>query len=148
MNGVRCPKCGEIDASKFAKNSARSNGLQVYCKACHQDRQKADRARQGHRVYWNLKTRYGLTLEEYNLLLAKQDGVCAICEQPEIMKRSGKVIRLAVDHDHSCCPGKTSCGKCVRGLLCHNCNQILGRWKDGPLVLERAIFYLARKSVA
>jgi hypothetical protein len=51
---------------------------------------------------------------------------------------------FAVDHDHSCCPGRKACGKCIRGLLCANCNQGLGKFKDDPKLLRNAIDYLAR----
>jgi hypothetical protein len=38
---------------------------------------------------------------------------------------------LHVDHDHSCCPAlSTSCGKCVRGLLCFGCNTLVGRVEE------------------
>ena len=47
-----------------------------------------------------------------------------------------------MDHYHKCCPGKTSCGKCVRGLLCGNCNTILGRQRDDAEVFFRMGRYL------
>ena len=47
-----------------------------------------------------------------------------------------------IDHDHSCCPGINSCGKCVRALLCHNCNTTLGRVGDDPEILQAMIAYL------
>ena len=64
---------------------------------------------------------YNLTFEDYLNMLVWQGGACAIC------KLSVDGYRLSVDHDHACCPGKTSCGRCVRGLLCTRCNWTLGR---------------------
>jgi hypothetical protein len=75
-------------------------------------------------------------------MLERQGGVCAICGLP---CKSGK--RLSIDHDHSCCPGKGSCGKCVRGLLCMNCNNGLGHFKDDPELLGTAIAYLTTAKV-
>jgi hypothetical protein len=66
-----------------------------------------------------------------------QNGVCKICGEPEKYKN-----RLSVDHDHSCCPGITSCGKCIRGLLCSNCNRVLGQVNDDKGLLQKMIDYL------
>lgn len=67
-------------------------------------------------------TAYGLTQEQFDWLLEVQQFACAMCEAP---LRDGQLIR--VDHDHACCEEKNkSCGKCVRGLLCHTCNIALG----------------------
>lgn len=63
-------------------------------------------------------------------MLAEQGGVCGICKQPETVRKgklSGEAVRfLAVDHDHRCCPGKKSCGRCIRKLLCLSCNIAVG----------------------
>lgn len=72
---------------------------------------------------------YGITLEQYNELLAKQKGICAICKEPS---PNGK--RLCVDHCH-----KT--GK-VRGLLCDICNKGVGHFRDNSEYLRAAINYL------
>jgi hypothetical protein len=61
---------------------------------------------------------YGMTREDYNALLVKQEGRCALCGQPETAKRWGKPMTLAVDHDHET--------KEIRGLLCSRCNRSLG----------------------
>lgn len=71
-----------------------------------------------------LKYRFNITVEQYEELLKKQNGVCAICKRDS---DDGK--RLSVDHDHNCCPNRQSCGNCIRGLLCRNCNTKLG-WFD------------------
>lgn len=93
----------------------------------------------------DLKYRYNLSGADYLKLLASQGGVCAICG----IKPGAR--RLAVDHDHACCPGRRSCGRCVRGLLCKRCNYyLLGLiCKEGSkgktyavMVLSRAISYL------
>lgn len=73
------------------------------------------------RVKW-LRDMYGLTLQEFYVLLDAQGGVCAICGTSE----AGGKGRFHVDHDHACCPGRKSCGVCIRGLLCSRCNQKLG----------------------
>lgn len=52
-----------------------------------------------------------------------------------------------VDHDHSCCSGVKSCGKCVRGLLCGNCNLFLGFLKDDTKKMRKAIEYIEGFSV-
>lgn len=84
----------------------------------------------------NLKIRFRISTDDYNKMLDLQGGVCAICRQPPGSHR------LGVDHDHLCCLGKKSCGKCVRGLLCDNCNFMLAKAKDDTGRLRNAIRYL------
>lgn len=80
------------------------------------------------RVKWN----YGLSPEAYQAMLEKQDGVCAICQKPEMMTRHRS--HLSVDHHH-----KTGA---VRGLLCSQCNNGLGRFFDDAAGLRRAAEYV------
>lgn len=89
----------------------------------------------------NLKATYGISLQDYLAILAAQGGGCAICGIEEGGGRE-QDNRLHVDHDHSCCPGKKSCGKCVRGLLCHHCNVAIGLMHEDPFVLVAAVEYL------
>ncbi len=89
-----------------------------------------------------LRYRFGITLDEYNALLEAQEGVCAICGQPEIaLGRNGRTRHLSVDHDHR--TGQ------VRGLLCHECNVELGRFEREERLKDwrrAAKAYLARVS--
>jgi len=61
----------------------------------------------------HLKEKYNLTLDDYNQMFEQQNGVCAICGNPENTNRM-----LAVDHNHNT--------DVIRGLLCFNCNTRLG----------------------
>ena len=79
---------------------------------------------------------YKMTPEDYQRLLDKQGGVCAICGKPP----NGKL--LSVDHDHACCPTDKSCGQCVGGLLCNSCNWAIGRFDDNPNMAISAAIYL------
>jgi hypothetical protein len=97
-----------------------------WCQACHTDGQ--------------LRRRYGFTPADVAALLATQQGVCAICATPD----PGGNGTFCIDHDHSCCPGRESCGRCLRGALCHNCNRGIGCLKDSPDVLLAAVDYLRR----
>jgi hypothetical protein len=83
---------------------------------------------------YDYKINYGITIEQYESMLVKQNNVCAICLRTETATNRGKVKRLAVDHCH-----KT--GK-VRGLLCHNCNTTLGKYEDKPELIKKLIEYL------
>lgn len=76
-----------------------------------------------------LKKRFGITLDDFNNMLEKQDHVCAICHNPQHTDNS-----LAVDHCHST--------NKVRGLLCTNCNKLLGHAKDNQETLLSAVEYL------
>lgn len=93
---------------------------------------RANNKRQHHGQ--TLKSKYGITIDQYEALLAQQGGVCAICCQPEKRAKQGVVYRLHVDHDHR--TGR------IRALLCHNCNCAIGHVKEDPVVLERMIRYL------
>jgi hypothetical protein len=77
---------------------------------------------------------YGITLEEFNVKMTSQESKCAICGR--------FLIRPSLDHGHDCCPGKKSCGKCIRGILCQGCNTIIGLADDSIEILSNAIQYL------
>lgn len=80
-----------------------------------------------------------MTVVQYDALVLAAGGQCGICGGgPD---GSG---HFHVDHDHKCCPGQRSCGKCVRGALCSRCNWLLGNAGDEIAVLEKAIEYLKR----
>jgi hypothetical protein len=82
-----------------------------------------------HKAKYYLKKTYNLTPEQLEIMVQAQQGVCAICKQPERQN-----TRLSIDHNHQ--TGK------IRGLLCRNCNAALGAFKDNPLYLQIAIDYL------
>ena len=88
--------------------------------------------------------RHNTTVEHLAQLRDEQGNRCAICGRME--DQDDRL--MAVDHDHKCCPGTTSCGECIRGLLCINCNHALGKFQDDPKILRSAIRYLEDFSAA
>jgi len=94
-------------------------------------RVRLQNANPNHNREVNLKAKFGMTLAEFNEILADQDGACAICKS----KSSGQEGRaFQVDHDHV--TGQ------VRGLLCLNCNLGIGHLKEDALILRKALEYL------
>lgn len=83
---------------------------------------------------------YGLSVEKRAQLLAEQNSCCYLCGEPLDLEKPQKVH---VDHDHSCCRGARSCGKCVRGLACEPCNKAIGLFGDNPERMKRAAERLA-----
>ena len=116
-----CSDCREpLPLEAFRCDRSRRDGHDHLCREC--------------RTYYMLRWRYGISRERYEQLLVQQNGVCAICRAGETAKMYGKVTKLAVDHCHS--SGE------IRGLLCANCNIILGRAQDSIETLRAAIKYL------
>jgi hypothetical protein len=94
-----------------------------------------------------LKYVYRISEHRYQELLDSQNGVCAICKKPETRIAKGSLCQLSVDHDHSCCPGKKSCGSdtCIRGLLCTKCNTALGLLDESIENIDSLRAYLCSK---
>lgn len=84
--------------------------------------------------------RYHVSPGRFAEMLMEQGGRCLVCGVHYTECKNA----FSVDHDHGCCPGDRSCGKCVRGLLCHACNVGLGYFKDSIKTLQRAVLYLKR----
>jgi hypothetical protein len=80
------------------------------------------------------KRTYNLTSEKLVEMLSQP---CEVC---------GTTDSLTIDHDHSCCNKRSSCGKCVRGTVCQNCNRAMGQAKDNPQTLRMLADYLDRYS--
>ena len=104
----------------------------VYCLDCVEKRKVHSK------IYYensgknaSLKNLYGISLEDYKILLFEQGGVCAICASINLSGRA-----LSVDHCHK--------KRIIRGLLCDNCNFALGQFKDNVNFLERALGYLKK----
>ena len=86
---------------------------------------------------WLMRT-FKLTASEWDAKLAAQGRKCAICKTDVPAGRG----TWHTDHDHACCSGIKSCGKCVRGLLCRHCNSALGHLQDSPELLRAAAIYI------
>lgn len=134
----RCYEClvpkawADFPAQQIRGRAARHGRCRA-CKALY-DAPRYDPEAQWLRQLW---TQYRLRPGDYARLLKAQDGRCAVCR---------RVVEghLHVDHNHGCCPGNKSCGKCVTGLLCKQCNMGLGLFGESSATLQRAADYVRR----
>lgn len=115
---TKCRKKRYINEYYFREDRGRADSI---CKRC---------IRSYRRNTPNNVWLYGLTINDYALLVEKQNGLCAICYSRDRMRR------LSVDHDH----GTNK----VRGLLCLHCNSGLAYFNDNPNMMLNAIIYLAK----
>lgn len=122
-----------LNAAEWKKNNPeRSQETQRKYRAA----ESAEKRRQYHRrwyannrakvSFYTRKRKYGVGTDQFNKMFQDQKGLCAICNKP--------LINPHIDHDHVT--------KRSRGLLCPNCNWILGYAHDNPEILESAIKYL------
>lgn len=94
-----------------------------------------EKAYQKVRLARDRERKYGITQERFDELFAQQGRRCFICRTD-----SPKMNRWMLDHDHK--------RNIVRGILCINCNSILGHAHDNLEILERAVFYLELPMIA
>ena len=146
--------------SKFGKDKHRKSGLTVHCKACRNKANREylnknpglkkkinDRYKKYRKEYYSrpenkaklrdnhLQSQFGLTHDDYEKILAEQNGVCWICKEHRVAKNKEY---MAIDHCHS--SGK------IRGILCNWCNKALGAFRDDIDLLKNAIEYLEKHS--
>lgn len=119
-----CITCNRwLPEDRFTGNRITTDRLQATCRECSRD---------------DTRLRYyHLTPDAFNAIFAAQGNACALCDST-VPGGTG----WHIDHDHGCCPGLRSCGKCVRGVLCHSCNLGLGAFRDDVNRLARAVAYL------
>lgn len=133
---LKCKECGleahsSEDFTLFRPHNKAKIGYLNLCKECRNAREKNyQKPSYEKRRQYMLKYHYDITPADYNALYEEQKGTCAICglHQTQFDKP------LAVDHCHD--TGK------VRGLLCFDCNTGIGKLKDSPELLQKALDYL------
>lgn len=122
-----CATCDRwLSVDSFGPDPASSDGLKHLCRECMS--------------YYHRHRRFRLTKAQQDEMMLRQEGKCATCGR-ELLGE------YRVDHDHSCCPGDLTCGKCTRGLLCDSCNKALGYVNDSPDTLRRMLEYLQKGSM-
>jgi hypothetical protein len=132
-----CKVCKRIKGSEWKqKNKAQHLDFQKRYREANRQKlrnynKQYDRLNKDKVRSQDLKSKYGITLDQYKILFVQQNGSCKICAALP------KIKALAVDHCH-----KT--GK-VRGLLCGLCNRGLGMFKDNTILLYKAADYLEQK---
>jgi Recombination endonuclease VII len=135
----RCSRCN----ADFLNLPAKS-GYPYYCPLCYSQYRK-ERRDKGFGVLSpeqkrdaNLRRNYGVTAKQYDQMFAQQNGVCAICKQPETRieprSKTGAIRHLTVDHDHET--------NRVRALLCGECNAALGFLNEDPQRAQALLRYI------
>lgn len=130
VDGTRvCKTCGERKPIDEFYLTGKADNRRRSCAPCYTAARNA----------WHLLDKYGLSREDMARLRELQGDACSICG-----KQFGNeyLTRPQVDHDHSCCPGDKTCGKCIRSLLCVRCNTSIGQFEDNPELLRAAASYL------
>lgn len=137
----RCSKCGgDKSLDDFSNDKRSPTGKHSWCKKCRSDYNDLHRIRSPYNPE-KRRDQYLQSphLQNYEIRLSEQNGLCALCKQPPA---NGE--KLVTDHNHDCCPGEKSCGKCIRGLIHAHCNCALGFLRDDPKLCRLAAEYLER----
>jgi hypothetical protein len=147
-----CTKCGaDKPIEDYRPDPRYRGGRKRICRECERPysakhrntpafRQKAREDRASGKLLAmerrkRLRHRFGISIAEYDAMLAAQQGLCAICGRPpDATSRNPQINRLHIDHDHT--TGR------VRALLCCLCNWGIGHFQESPVLLDKAAAYL------
>jgi hypothetical protein len=125
----------EYKRAWYARNREQADAASALWERNNRERrsenQRRRRAEKGEKFSYDLKTRYGVTVNQYRAMIARQGGGCAVCG----VETSSAGRRLVVDHEHD--TGR------VRGVLCHRCNSGIGMLGDTEQGVAKAVAYLA-----
>ena len=136
-----CSKCKtENPIETYHKSSVHKDGRHPYCKKCrtayykiqwsiNKDNPEFKRIKKQRDRANHLKRNYNMTTDDYESMSLKQDGVCFVCRQPEMVQP-----QLVVDHNHE--TGD------IRKLLDTPCNTVLGLVGESPERLRALADYL------
>ena len=134
-----CTTCGiekDINEFYFRGGKYSPNSRKSKCKECDKKRLAENHDPIKYREQ-HLKRMYGITHQDYEVMLEEQNNRCAICETSDPGGRHTSNY-FVVDHCHT--TGK------VRKLLCHHCNTALGLVGDNISTLQKMIEYLSRNT--
>lgn len=125
---------------QFMINKQQKDGLSCYCRECQHKKSAAYREKNREKIRANYRSaalkfklkKFGLTLDKYVDMLIEQKGCCAICNISDIK------YKRAFDIDHNHKTGK------VRGLLCKQCNFLVGLSQESFLIINKLKQYLKK----
>ena len=126
----------------FAKGKNYKDGRRGTCKRCHTDYvlsyyssnpDKKEAKNKMNSVYSGNWKKHGISKEQYIEMMNEYNGKCHSCNDRDA---------VSIDHDHNCCPGPRSCGKCIRGILCNQCNTALGLLQDNKDKIQGLLEYI------
>lgn len=138
-NGIKAPSSWCRGCTREHNNAWYQANLEREQERSRLRYKKTAHKTKAHRRKHLLWSRYRLTQEQFDEKLTSQSGVCLGCGAE---RSSSRHEHLSVDHDHACCPGVTSCGKCVRGLLCLQCNVLVALIEANPDRVQVLLDYL------
>jgi hypothetical protein len=126
---TRTPERAASEARYKAANRDKINERKRFKRAADPERSRQEArdyyARDPEKIIKQSKALlYSTPVEQIEKLHEEQGGMCPVCHEEVALEWGGR--KFAVDHDHACCRGKKSCGKCVRGVLHIDCNKTLG----------------------
>ena len=136
---TRCQQTKEINS--FAIDKSGRDGHRSICKVCHAawmknynlEHAEENRLKQKIRDSKRPKgSRHNIDQATYDSMLGRFKGKCWACRENDATH---------IDHDHGCCSGTYSCGKCVRGLLCRSCNLAYGMLGESKERVQNLLNY-------
>lgn len=143
-----CQRCGaDKPLDDFHRDAKADDGRVAWCKTCRKEYRaevyaRDPQAAKDYQREWKRRNpakvteygrrhRHGVEPEDFERLLAEQEGRCAICGTDDEM--------LRIDHCHD--------RRVIRGLLCDRCNRGVGFFDDNPERLRAAAEYVVREGV-